>query len=147
MLLGRPVHAFAERPGGVVAWASDLSRRVGPGNAGGLVLGMTLGVLWTPCAGPVLGSILALIATATDLWWATVLLACYALGAGIPMLAIAYGGRYATTSIRRIAPYTHAMQQGFGVLVIAIAIGMALQLDTLVTAWLSNFLPQLPVSL
>ncbi|HZJ17497.1 MAG TPA: cytochrome c biogenesis protein CcdA, partial [Chthoniobacteraceae bacterium] len=98
--------------------------------------------LWTPCAGPVLGSILTLIATATDLAWAAVLLGCYALGAAIPMLAIGYGGRYAATRIRRIAPYAAGMQRAFGVLVIAIAVATAFQLDTPVVAWISNFLPE-----
>jgi cytochrome c-type biogenesis protein len=147
MLWSRPLEALAERLGGVMSRADELSRRAGSGNWGGFVLGLTLGVLWTPCAGPVLGSILTLIATARDLAWASALLACYALGAGIPMLAIAYGGRYVTTSVRRFAPYARGMQQAFGVLVIAIAIAMAFELDTLATAWLSSFLPQSPLNL
>jgi cytochrome c biogenesis protein CcdA len=142
MLWTRPMHALGERLGGVMTRVDQLSRRAGDGNAGGFVLGLTLGVLWTPCAGPVLGSILTLIATAMDLPWAAVLLGCYALGAGIPMLAIGYGGRYATTRIRRIAPYTTGMQRTFGVLVVAIAVATAFQLDTPVVAWISNFLPQ-----
>jgi len=142
MLWTRPMYALAERLGGVMTRVDKLSRRAGAGNAGGFVLGLTLGVLWTPCAGPVLGSILTLIATATDLAWAAVLLGCYALGAGIPMLAIGYGGRYAATRVRRIALYAAGMQRAFGVLVIAIAVATAFQLDTPVVAWLSNFLPQ-----
>src|SRR6185503_14056620 len=142
MLWRRPMQALAERLGGVTTRVDELSRRAGAGNAGGFVLGLTLGVLWTPCAGPVLGSILTLIATATDLTWAAVLLVCYALGAGIPMLAIGYGGRYAATRIRRIAPYVAGMQRAFGVLVIAIAVATAFQLDTPFVAWLSNFLPE-----
>jgi cytochrome c biogenesis protein CcdA len=136
------MHALAERLGGVMTRVDELSRRAGAGNAGGFVLGLALGVLWTPCAGPVLGSILTLIATATDLAWAAVLLGCYALGAAIPMLAIGYGGRYATTRVRRISPYTTAIQRAFGVLVIAIAVATAFQLDTPVVAWISNFLPE-----
>jgi cytochrome c biogenesis protein CcdA len=142
MLWTRPMHALAERLGGVMTRVDELSRRAGAGNAGGFVLGLALGVLWTPCAGPVLGSILTLIATATDLAWAAVLLGCYALGAAIPMLAIGYGGRYATTRVRRISPYTTAIQRAFGVLVIAIAVATAFQLDTPVVAWISNFLPE-----
>jgi len=142
MLWTRPMHALAERLGGVMTRVDELSRRAGAGNAGGFVLGLALGVLWTPCAGPVLGSILTLIATATDLAWAAVLVGCYALGAAIPMLAIGYGGRYATTRVRRISPYTTAIQRAFGVLVIAIAVATAFQLDTPVVAWISNFLPE-----
>jgi cytochrome c-type biogenesis protein len=120
----------------------ELSRRAGAGNAGGFVLGLALGVLWTPCAGPVLGSILTLIATAMHLAWAAVLLGCYALGAAIPMLAIAYGGRYATTRVRCLSRYTTGMQRTFGVLVITIAVATAFQLDTPVVAWISSFLPE-----
>lgn len=43
------------------------------GNLGGFVLGTTLGLVWTPCAGPVLGSILTVIATSKSTIWAS----CY----------------------------------------------------------------------
>ena len=142
MLWTRPMHALAERLGGVMTRVDGLSRRAGAGNSGGFVLGLALGVLWTPCAGPVLGSILTLIATAMDLAWAAVLLACYALGAALPMLAIAYGGRYVTTRVRRLSPYTPGIQRAFGLLVIILAGATLLQLDTPLIAWISNFLPE-----
>ncbi|MGY4444998.1 cytochrome c biogenesis protein CcdA [Bradyrhizobium sp. LM2.3] len=44
------------------------------GALGGLLLGTTLGLVWTPCAGPVLGSILTLVATAKNFGWAGTLL-------------------------------------------------------------------------
>ena len=142
MLWTRPMHALAERLGGVMTRVDGLSRRAGTGNAGGFVLGLALGVLWTPCAGPVLGSILTLIATAMDLAWAAVLLGCYAVGAALPMLAIGYGGRYVTTRVRRLSPYTTAIQRAFGVLVLTVAVATLLQLDTPLIAWISNFLPE-----
>ncbi|MGF6485763.1 cytochrome c biogenesis protein CcdA [Paraburkholderia sp. JPY419] len=46
----------------------------GSGNAGGFVLGMSLGAVWTPCAGPVLASILVLVVKAQDLGWSALLL-------------------------------------------------------------------------
>src|SRR5258706_431130 len=63
------------------------------GTIGGFVLGTTLGLVWTPCAGPVLGSILTVVATSRDTAWASVLLVVYPIGAALPMLAIAYGGQ------------------------------------------------------
>lgn len=142
MLWTRPMSLIGERMGGLLSRAHALSQRAGSGDWGGFVLGATLGLLWTPCAGPVLASILALVATARDLTWSAALLSCYAIGAAIPMLAIAYGGRYATTRIRRIAPHARAIQQAFGAVTVTIAVAMALQLDTLATAWLTNFLPE-----
>ena len=111
------------------------------GNAGGFVLGTTLGLVWTPCAGPVLGSILTLIATSTNVAWEASLLVIYAVGAAVPMLAIAHGGQFVTSRVRSVARVAHRLQQGFGALVILFAVAMYFQYDTLLTAWLSEFYP------
>ena len=111
------------------------------GNIGGFVLGTTLGLVWTPCAGPVLGSILTIVATSKDTAWASALLVVYAIGAAIPMLAIAYGGQAVTTRVRSIARISPRLQQGFGVIVIAFAIASYFQYDTLIVAWLTAFYP------
>jgi cytochrome c-type biogenesis protein len=111
------------------------------GNIGGFVLGTTLGLVWTPCAGPVLGSILTVVATSRDTAWASTLLVVYAIGAAIPMLAIAYGGQAVTTRVRSIARISPRLQQGFGIVVIAFAIASYFQYDTLIVAWLTSFYP------
>jgi cytochrome c biogenesis protein CcdA len=112
------------------------------GNIGGFVLGTTLGLVWTPCAGPVLGSILTIVATSKDTAWASTQLIVYAIGAAIPMLVIAYGGQAVTTRIRSIAKISPRLQQGFGVVVIAFAVASYFQYDTLIVAWLTSFYPQ-----
>lgn len=111
------------------------------GNIGGFIIGMTLGLVWTPCAGPVLGSILTLIASSKDAAWASALLIAYTLGAAIPMLAIAYGGQAVTVHVKKFARIAPRLQQGFGVIVIAFAIANYLQYDTLIVAWLTQFYP------
>ncbi len=111
------------------------------GAVGGLLIGATLGLVWTPCAGPVLGSILTLLATQQQPQWAATLLLLYAIGAALPMLGIAYGGQYATTRVRAIAPYAQRLQQAFGVLIVSFAAAMYFQVDTQVTAWLTAFYP------
>jgi cytochrome c-type biogenesis protein len=112
-----------------------------PGNIGGFVLGTTLGLVWTPCAGPVLGSILTIVATSKETAWASVLLFVYAVGAAIPMLAVAYGGQTVSTRVRGIARISPKLQQGFGIVVIAFAILSYFQYDTLIVAWLTAFYP------
>src|ERR1700676_3120449 len=132
------------------------------GNIGGFVLGTTLGLVWTPCAGPVLGSILTVVATSKDAAWASTLLVVYAIGAAIlmlaiasrgqvvasatgaaiPMLAMAYGGQAITSRVRSIARISPKLQQGFGVVVIAFAVASYFQYDTLIVAWLTAFYPQ-----
>jgi cytochrome c-type biogenesis protein len=111
------------------------------GNIGGFVLGTTLGLVWTPCAGPVLGSILTVVATSQDTAWASMLLVVYAIGAAIPMLAIAYGGQAVTTRVRSLARISPRLQQGFGIVVIGFAIASYFQYDTLIVAWLTAFYP------
>lgn len=108
---------------------------------GGLVLGAALGLIWTPCAGPVLGSILTLIATSKDVASGSTLLVLYALGAAVPMLAIAYGGQAITTRVRGIARYTPRIQQWFGAIVIAVAAATFLHYDTQIVAWFANLYP------
>jgi cytochrome c-type biogenesis protein len=112
-----------------------------PGAAGGLLLGAALGLIWTPCAGPVLGSILTLIATSKDIAASSALLVIYALGAAIPMLAIAYGGQAVTTRVRGIALLAPRLQQGLGAIVIAVAVATFLHYDTQIVAWLANLYP------
>jgi cytochrome c-type biogenesis protein len=110
----------------------------GSGNTGGFVLGMSLGAVWTPCAGPVLASILVLVVKAQDLQWSALLLALYAIGASIPMLAIIYGGQYITRHVRVVARHAPRLQQMFGVLVMLTALAIYLQYDVLVYAWISS---------
>ena len=111
------------------------------GLIGGFVLGTTLGLVWTPCAGPVLGSILTVVATSKDTAWASLLLVVYAVGAALPMLAIAYGGQAVTTRVRSIARVAPKLQQAFGIVVIAFAALSYFQYDTLIVSWLTGFYP------
>ena len=111
-------------------------------NLGGFVLGTTLGLIWTPCAGPVLGAILTAIATSPDRAHGALLLLTYSIGAALPMLAIAYGGQAISTRLRRVAPYIARLQQAFGVIVIAFALSAFLQYDAIALAWLGQFFPE-----
>jgi cytochrome c biogenesis protein CcdA len=141
MIWPTPFEWLAVRIGGLTTSSSTDSTASRQGNIGGFVLGTTLGLVWTPCAGPVLGSILTIVATSKDSAWASLLLVVYAIGAAIPMLAIAYGGQAVTTRVRSIARISPRLQQGFGVIVIAFAIASYFQYDTLIVAWLTGFYP------
>jgi cytochrome c-type biogenesis protein len=137
MIWPAPLEWLSTRTGGF-SFHSAASRQ---GVIGGFILGTTLGLVWTPCAGPVLGSILTVIATSKDTAWASLLLVVYAIGAALPMLAIAYGGQAVTTRIRSVARIAPRLQQGFGVVVIGFALLSYLQYDTLIVSWLTGFYP------
>jgi cytochrome c biogenesis protein CcdA len=141
MIWPRPFEWLSVQAGGLISGHSAGSPTFRQGNIGGFILGTTLGLVWTPCAGPVLGSILTIVATSSDTAWASLLLVVYAIGAAVPMLAIAYGGQAVTTRVRSIAQISPRLQQGFGIVVIAFAIASYFQYDTLIVAWLTKFYP------
>ena len=123
-----------------------INRRAGrsgahEGTLAGFLLGTTLGLVWTPCAGPVLGSILTLVATSKDTAWASLELVTYAIGAALPMLAIAYGGQAVTTRVRSLARISPRLQQAFGVIVIGFAVASYFEYDALIVARLTAFYP------
>ncbi|MFD1331244.1 cytochrome c biogenesis CcdA family protein [Methylopila musalis] len=147
MIWPRPLDWVTARLGGLFGRAHAIGAKAGPGHLGGFVLGMTLAVVWTPCAGPVLGSILTLIATQEDVARSSLLIAVYALGSAVPMALIAYGGQAASTSARSLARYARPAQLVFGVVTVAVALAIYFEYDTQVVAWLSQFYPNGKVGL
>ena len=139
MIWPTPFEWLSIRLGGLTG--SSAGGAPSQGVIGGFVLGTTLGLVWTPCAGPVLGSILTVVATSKDTTWASLLLIVYATGAALPMLAIAYGGQAVTTRVRSVTRIAPRLQQGFGIVVIAFAALSYFQYDTLIVAWLTGFYP------
>jgi len=131
----------------LISAANKTGQSAGKGNLGGFVLGMLIGIIWTPCAGPILGSILTLIALQKNLGQASALLISYAIGAGLPMLAIAYGGQALTTKIKRVAKYSQRIQKFFGVILIFLAIAIYFQYDTFIEGKILNIFPSLGTTL
>jgi cytochrome c biogenesis protein CcdA/thiol-disulfide isomerase/thioredoxin len=81
-----------------------LTRRRGGDLGGGFLLGASLGLVFVPCAGPVFGAVSGL-AGLHRVGATTVLVTIfYALGAAVPMLLLAAGGRQVVTRLRANAP-------------------------------------------
>jgi cytochrome c biogenesis protein CcdA/thiol-disulfide isomerase/thioredoxin len=114
-----PLGDLFERP------FARISARKPRAGAGGFVLGLALGVLYVPCAGPILAAITVLGATHRVGLTAVVLTAAFAVGTAIPLLAIAIAGGQLTGrigSLRRRAPQ---VRQAGGVVLIVMAAAIA----------------------
>lgn len=141
MIWPTPFERMTMHMSGLINKANQTGQKASQGNWGGFIIGVVIGIVWAPCAGPILGSILTLVAQQQNLGRASILLIAYALGAGFPMLAIAYGGQVLTTKFKKIAPYAVRLQQFFGVLILLLAVAIYFQYDTVIQSKLVEKIP------
>jgi cytochrome c biogenesis protein CcdA/thiol-disulfide isomerase/thioredoxin len=103
-----------------------LTRRRGGDLGGGFLLGVSLGLVFVPCAGPVLATITVLAAERRVSFDAVLLTLFYAIGAGIVLLAVAMGGQRFT---RRLRARGETLRRVAGVVLAASAVAIAFDLD------------------
>lgn len=96
---------------------------------GGIVVGLSLGLLWTPCVGPILASVITLALTGSTNANAFFITLAYSIGTGLPMLAITYGGRSLLQRNHWLLENTAKIQKGFGVLMIVMSVLLFLGAD------------------
>jgi cytochrome c biogenesis protein CcdA/thiol-disulfide isomerase/thioredoxin len=112
-----------------------LTRRRASVDGNGLVLGASLGLVFVPCAGPVLAAVTALSATG-DIGVRTFAVTfAYALGAALPMLAITIGGQRLALIRRNAEPIRRVAGALIGVTALAIALGADQRFTTAVPGY------------
>lgn len=109
---------------------------------GGVITGLSLGLIWAPCVGPILASVITLAATSTVSLAVVLITLAYSLGTAIPMFAIMMGGQRLTTRLPSIMKYTNRIQQVFGVLMIMVATALYFNFDRQFQTWLLAKFPQ-----
>lgn len=92
------------------------------GRWSGLVMGLTLGLVWIPCVGPMLAGVLTLVATEGRLSSGIILLACYSLGFAIPMLLLGYASQSIRLRIKQVNAHPLAIRLISGGLLIAFGV-------------------------
>lgn len=120
---------------------ADMGKSRSFGGAAALIMGMAFAAGWTPCVGPILGSILALAGSTGSVGYGALLLFVYSLGLGVPFLVVAF-------LFGRITPLLHWLNMRSLVInrvagVLLIGVGVLIftgRLGSLAT-WLTNALP------
>ncbi len=112
------------------------------GFLGGVLLGLSLGLLWTPCVGPILASVIAIALTGAVSQEAVFITLAYAAGTALPMLAITYGGRSLLHKVPWLLSNTQTIQRGFGIIMILVAVGIFFNLDRQFQSAVLKLFPQ-----
>jgi cytochrome c-type biogenesis protein len=112
---------------------------------GAPLLGLVFGLVWTPCIGPPLSTLLTLAAQQQSSARGALLAVCYAIGLGLPFIAIAAGFSFATRSVAFVKRNLRAFNLGGGVLLMVLGLLLATGIWNLVVAQLqevlSGFIP------
>ncbi|VNT56081.1 cytochrome c-type biogenesis protein [Streptococcus pneumoniae] len=95
----------------------------GKGYSQAFLLGLTFSFAWTPCVGPVLGSVLALAASGgSGAWQGAGLMLVYTLGLSLPFLLLALTSSYVLKHFRKLHPYLGILKKVGGFLIIVMGL-------------------------
>lgn len=108
---------------------------------GGVAVGVSLGLVWTPCVGPILASIISLALTGTVTSDAVLMTAAYAAGTAVPMLIVMSTGRRLFEKAPWLVSRSGLIQRGFGIVMILVALAIATNVDRKFQAWVLTVFP------
>jgi cytochrome c-type biogenesis protein len=112
------------------------------GYLGTVLVGIAFGAGWTPCIGPILGSILTLSASSADLGRGLQLLGAYSLGLAVPfVLAAALVDRFLAVSAR-LKRHMVWVSRISGVLLIVVGLLMVTDYFTILASYLQALTPE-----
>jgi cytochrome c biogenesis protein CcdA len=149
MLSTRLYLAFVKATGPLTGGANGLLARIsGDGLGGQFLLGLLLGAVWSPCAGPTLGAAIGLAAQSGSALQAAVIMTIFSLGATTPMLVLAYGSRSAVAGRREtLARITKLAKPVMGGLLLGMGVLIASGFDKVVETGLTAAMPSWLVDL
>ena len=109
------------------------------GYLGTFVVGMAFAAGWTPCVGPILGSVLLLASTYDSTSQGIWLLAAYSLGLGLPLLVASMGLNAFLTHSKRLRGHMKSVSLVSGLLLIVVGVLLFTNSFVKLTAWLSRY--------
>lgn len=97
---------------------NSLTTKKKDGFFSGIFIGMMIGLIWTPCAGPILAAVLVQIIRQESDLQALLLVGSFAIGAGVPMLIISLTGRKLLSKLGFLTNHAETVRKCFGVLIL-----------------------------
>jgi len=132
--------ALASSLGG--AGAQAISSYRAEGWRGQLVLGLLLGLVWSPCAGPTLGSAIALASQGSGLGQVALLMGLFGLGAALPLLILGQAGQAVARRWRgRLHAWAGWGKGLLGLMMVGLALVALSGLDRYLEAWMTEHSP------
>lgn len=124
---------------------ADIGRARSFGRGAALVMGMAFAAGWTPCVGPILGSILTLAGSSGSVSTGATLLFAYSLGLGVPFIATAVLFSRVMPLVRWIGRRALVINRVAGVVLILIGVLIFTGRLSALAVWFTRILP--PISL
>jgi cytochrome c-type biogenesis protein len=112
------------------------------GYLGTVLVGVAFGAGWTPCIGPILGSILIFTSSSADLERGLVLLAAYSAGLALPFLASALAVRQFLAAFGRLRRQMVWVTRASGALLVGVGLLMMTDYFTVLAGYLQGLTPE-----
>jgi cytochrome c-type biogenesis protein len=109
------------------------------GYLGSFLIGVAFAAGWTPCVGPVLGTILLYASTTDSLRDGVTLLTCYSLGLGVPLFVTSLGVDSFLAYFKRVRAYLWGVSAVSGVFLVFVGAMIYANSLTLITGFLERY--------
>jgi len=116
-------------------------KKEGTGLGAGLITGFSLGLVWAPCAGPILATIATLSATQSVNIKVIAITLAYVSGLGVPLYIFSSFSAGLFKKMRSVNKYTGRIQQAFGLIMMITAILIYTNYDKAIQVKVLNLFP------
>lgn len=127
---------------GLLGRTQQLQIRSKPaGLVGSFAVGLTFAIGWTPCVGPILGSILTLASNDKTVQQGVALLLAYSAGLGVPFLLSSVALGSFIRAFKRYRPFIPVVERGAGLLLVAVGVLVATNYYIVLNSWAISLTP------
>jgi cytochrome c biogenesis protein CcdA len=133
----------------IASSANNASANLDGGSLGSaFILGGVLGLVWSPCSGPLLASALTLVASEGGAMRGALLLGLFGIGAATPLVAVAYASRSGFSRARDwLLRRADTLKKAFGIIILFTGLAILTGADKWLEAGVLDQLPDAWVNL